>query len=383
VNRLRTVILVGAGHVHLHVAAQAREYLGREARVILIDPGSFWYSGLATGMLGGRYSAAEDQLDPQRLIETQQGEFVHGRVERFDPTARRVCLADGRELAYDYVSINVGSQVNCDGVAGAADDPSVWPVKPISNLWKLREQLERQLQAGAAPRVAVIGGGPTGCEVAANLAALARTHQVAMPVTLIAPGHRLIQSAPAGAARWLQQKLSCSDITLRLQTRVVRREQNRLLAEDGSQIEADLVVLATGLVAGRLVYELGLPTRPKDGLRINPQLHSIADPRVFAGGDCAALDGWDLPKLGVFGVRQAACIHANLLASLAGNPLVGYRPQRRYLSILNLGDGTGLSTWGPRWWHGRSSLWLKEWLDRRFLHRYRRRGAGDPGGQGT
>ncbi len=51
--------------------------------------------------------------------------------------------------------------------------PSVWPVKPISNLWKLREHLEARFRAGETPRVAVIGGGPTGSEVAANLAALA------------------------------------------------------------------------------------------------------------------------------------------------------------------------------------------------------------------
>ena len=81
-----------------------------------------------------------------------------------------------------------------------------------------------------------------------------------------------------------------------------------------------------------------------------------------------------LPKLGVFGVRQAAYIHANLLASLEGKPLAEYKPQKRYLAILNLGDGTALSTWGPFWWNGRSSMWLKDFIDRRFLEGYRQYG---------
>ena len=76
-----TVILVGAGHVHLYVAAHAEALVERGARVVLVDPGEFWYSGLATGMLGGMYAPAEDQVDPRALIEAHGGEFIRDRVE--------------------------------------------------------------------------------------------------------------------------------------------------------------------------------------------------------------------------------------------------------------------------------------------------------------
>lgn len=65
----RTVILVGAGHAHLYVTAHAEALVAAGARVVHISPGKFWYSGLATGMLGGRYSAGEDQVDPRTLAE--------------------------------------------------------------------------------------------------------------------------------------------------------------------------------------------------------------------------------------------------------------------------------------------------------------------------
>lgn len=367
-----TVLLVGAGHVHLYVAANAEAFLERGVRLVLIDPSEFWYSGLATGMLGGSYEPADDQVDSQALIEAHGSEFIRDRVESLDTHSRRVRLAGGGEISYDYLSLNVGSRVNVEAIPGAANDPSVWPVKPISNLWKLREHLEARFRAGETPRVAVIGGGPTGSEIAANLIALARCHTVRMPVTLITPGDRLIKQAPAGAARSLHRTLARSGVTIRTQTRVSRREQETLIAEDGSRIDADVVVLSTGLEANPLVEKTGLPIRPKSGLRVSESLHSIADPRVFAGGDCAAMEGHDLPKLGVFGVRQASRIHANLLASLDDAPLTQYAPQKRYLAILNLGDGTGLATWGPFWWRGRSSMWLKDTIDRRFLENYRR-----------
>lgn len=368
----RTVILVGAGHAHLYVTAHAEALVERGARVVLIDPGEFWYSGLATGMLGGMYQPAEDQVDPRALAETHNVEFIEARVESVDPSARRLRLTGGDELAYDYLSINVGSLVDREAIVGASNDPSVWSVKPIANLWKLRQHLEQRFAAGEAPRVAVVGGGPTGSEVAANLAALATRHRIDMRVTLITHGDRLIEQAPAAAAQALQQKLASLGVVTQLRTRITAREQSSLVAEDGSRVAADVVVLAIGLTANPIVEASGLPTRPKHGLRIDGTLRSIADERVFASGDCAAMEGFDLPKLGVFGVRQAPHVHANLLASLEGTPLAEYKPQKRYLAILNLGDGTGLATWGRLWWCGRFSMWLKDLLDRRFLDRYRR-----------
>lgn len=358
--------------MHLYVAARARAFIERGDRVVLVDPGQFWYSGLATGMLGGRYEPAEDQVDPRALIEAAGGVFIRDRADSVDPIARRLRLAGGGVLHYDYLSLNLGSSVNAGRIEGAAGDPTVWTVKPIRALWKLREHLEAAFRTGAKLQVAVVGGGPTGSEVAANLVALAARNGADLRVTLITPGAGLMEQGPRGAAQFLERRLKQSGVAIRTHTRICRREGEQLIAENGHPLKADLVVLATGLEASSLAFEPGLPTRPTAGLRINPQLHSIADPRVFAGGDCAAWEAFELPKLGVFGVRQAAFIHANLLASLDGNPLTEYEPQKRYLAILNLGDGTGLATWGPRWWHGRSSLWLKEFLDRRFLNRYRR-----------
>lgn len=367
-----TVVLIGAGHVNLYIAAHAEMLIERGARVVLVDPDEFWYSGMATGMLGGMYESAEDRVDPRAVMEAHGGEFIQDWVETVDVGARRLRLAGGGDLLYDYLSVNVGSRVNVDALPGAANDPTVWSVKPISNLWKLRKHLESRFLAGDAPHVAVVGGGPTGSEVAANLKVLAVRHNVDMPVTLVTRSDRLIPEAPAGAARALHRKLTRRGLKICTNTSIVRREEKLLVADDGSRIDADTVVLAMGLEANPLMHQTGLPTHSTNGLRINAKLHSIADQRVFAGGDCATLEGFDLPKLGVFGVRQAAYIHANLLSSLEGKPLAEYKPQKRYLAILNLGDGTALSTWGPLWWNGRSSMWLKDYIDRRFVEGYKR-----------
>jgi NADH dehydrogenase FAD-containing subunit len=222
------------------------------------------------------------------------------------------------------------------------------------------------------PQLAVVGGGPTGSEIAANLHELAHRCGARPQVTLVTPGERLIRQAPVGASRTLFRQLATRGIDIRRHTRIARREPGVLVSHDGRRMKADIVVLAIGLEANPLVYKMGLPTQPREGLRINAQLHSIADEWVFAAGDCAHIEGFDLPKLGVFGVKQARFIHGNILASLNGEALQAYKPQKRYLAILNLGDGTALSTWGPFWWNGHVSMWIKDRIDRRFLDGYRR-----------
>lgn len=365
----RRALLVGAGHAHLHVAAHADRLARAGLDVSLIDPGTFWYSGRATGMLGGQFTAAQDQIDPRAVIENAGGRFIAGRVEHIDRAARQVRLDDGRHCDYDWLSVNVGSGVRQHAITGCADDTSCWPVKPIAQLDRLHRTLKHAYDAGETPAVVVVGGGATGCEIAANIAALARRASRPPTVTLLQAHDRLAPALPAGASRRLAHCLQAMGITLKFNTRAVERHGATLTLDNDASIAADHVVLATGLAAPAWLGGLGL--RFDDGVVVDDTLRSVDDPRLFAVGDCARSDTHDRPRLGVFGVRQAPVLLANLEAVATGAPLQRYTPQSKWLSILDLGDGTGLATRGRHWWHGRTSAWLKHWLDRRFIDSYR------------
>ena len=371
-NTPQRVVLVGAGHAHLHVAAHADEIRAAGARVTLIDTGMFWYSGRATGMLGGRFAAEDDQIDPRAVIEAAGGTFVCGQVQSVDRAQQRVHLADGQTLDYDWLSFNVGSGVASEAITGCTAETNCWPVKPIANLEGLRATLSQAFTASEAPPIAVIGGGNTGCEIAANIAALARRHAPATArpaIRLLQGGDTLAPALPSGARKRLAEKLAALGIELQYNRRITERRSGELICDDGEHIAAAYAVIATGLVAPGWLEQFGLAF--EDGLVVDDTLRSIDDPHVFAVGDCAHINGHDLARLGVFGVRQAPVLLANLVASLKGEALTHYAPQSKWLSILDLGDGTGLATRGQRWWLGRTSLWLKHWLDRRFIESYR------------
>lgn len=367
------VVLVGAGHAHLYIAARAASFSECDIQLTLVDPDAFWYSGLATGVLGGRYPPDLDRVDPQPLLESGGGRFVRDRVVGLDRAAGVALLQSGSTLHYDLISFNVGSEVALPSELKVSD--GVWRAKPIRGLLELRERFEERysgVHAASPPlRALVIGGGATGCEIAANIDALARCRGSAVRVDLVTEEPRLLAEHGPAVSRRLARFMSSRGITVHSRMEVVAVQEDACRTADGSLLPADLVVLATGLRPPRWLGGLGLELGPEGGLRVDATLRSATDSRVFGAGDCISLVGRQLPKLGVYAVREAPILHHNLLAPASGEPLREYRPQRRCLTILNLGLGTGLALWGPFHWLGPAAMWLKDRIDRRFLARYR------------
>ncbi|TVR55958.1 MAG: pyridine nucleotide-disulfide oxidoreductase [Gemmatimonadales bacterium] len=373
----RTVLLVGAGHAHLHVITHAHRLRTLGAQVMVVDPGEFWYSGLATGMLGGMYAPDENRIDVRRLAARSDVDFIPDRVVGIHPEKRKVILASGGELDYDLVSFNIGSETDLRHLAVASQArnphstavPPVWPAKPISNLARLREHFTECLAQGQG-KALVIGGGATGCEIAANLVELAHRQDAAAEITLLSKSPRLLPDRPEGPSRSVTRALHERGVRVLPGKAAIRVTAPEVECADGSLHRAETLVLATGLRPPVILQEFGLSCS-REGLQVKNTLRSVDDDRIFGAGDCIDFDGRSLPKIGVFGVRQAPVLLNNLSATLAGGAMSVYHPQRRWLTILNLGWGEGLAMRGRLWWRGRLALRLKDQLDRRFLGRYR------------
>ncbi|MDA8870177.1 FAD-dependent oxidoreductase [Rhizobiaceae bacterium] len=363
---MREIVLVGLGHAHLHVASRAEEFRRAGLRVTLIDDGSFWYSSIGSGLLGGRYEREDDVIEADAFAKQFGVNFVRGRAASLDRAARDVVLESGERVSYDLVSINTGSRtVPPFSVSGSG----VSYPKPIQGLLELRGSLKAAFDDGRSVRWLTVGGNHSGCELTLNALAFARQCGASLSATLVTSGSELIGNEPKGARVAMRGVLEGYGCDVRTGSKVARILDGRAELQGGEAIAFDHAMVATGLQASPLAAACDLRADAR-GLLVNDTLHAPADDRVFAAGDCARIDGYDLPKVGVFGVRAAPVLTDNLMRRAAGRALRRYKPQPIWFAAQNLGDGTGMASWGPVWWRGPSALRLKDWNDRRFMKLY-------------
>ena len=355
-----TIALAGGGHANLHTLLRTGELTRRGFDVVLIDPSEhLHYSGMATGVLSGSYKPGENRIGIRRLVEGGGGRFVRGSVAEVLHRDRLLLLQDGRTIRYDAVSFCLGSETR--GADGTI------PVKPVSNLEGVRGRLLAS-GPGESFGIPIVGGGAAGCEVAANLAALAREAGSGAKITLVEAGPDLLPNSPRAARRIVTEHLRQLGVGVILGQQA--RFGNGTVLIGGMSLRADLTLAATGVAPPDVFARSGLATGDDGAMWVDRHLQSPNETRIFGGGDAVAFRGGRLPQFGVYAVRQGPVLYRNLQAVLRGEPLSPYRPQRRHLYVLDLGDGTGLAVYGSLTNRSRPALRLKRRIDRRFMQQY-------------
>nr|MBA3659741.1 FAD-dependent oxidoreductase [Gemmatimonadales bacterium] len=304
------------------------------------------------------------------------------RVTAIQPSEGRVRLEDGELLAYDVLSLAIGASVTAPRVSGGT---LAIPLKPIDHTVRLVPELERLVRERGTPAIVVAGAGAAGVETALNIRARLRlAHCAGGRVTVVGGFARLLPERSASAGRLAAQVLAEQSVATKLDVEVGRVDRGRVRLSDGRGLPADLIVWATGAEAPALLGESGLAT-DRDGFAlVDDTLRSVSHPNVFVSGDAAGLRHHPaLPKAGVFSVREGPVLWRNLAVSLgAPGKLRPYRPQHRFLALLNTGDGRGILSYGAVAIRGRWVLRLKDRIDRRFMRRFGRlKALGSPSPQ--
>jgi len=356
------IALVGAGHAHL----LALPYLAKSTvstECVLIDPGLFRYSGMATGVLSGQYTSEQASVDPKWICERYGIKFVAQRVEQINRSTKTLNLDDGTQYTYSALSLNIGSCIERKQTCSQ----QIYPIKPIRELERFRSDLLNYADCRSGElKFVVVGAGPSGCEVALCLSGLIKKMKLQATIVLLSR-NQIAPELPLGVQNSLRQALTGANIEL-LENQAVRQyDDKELCLESGKRIRFDMALLATGLKAPKLIETLGL-AHSKSGLQVNAKLHSPEDETVFATGDCADFLPKSLDKAGVYAVRAAPILAHNLEATIKGEALRQFEPQEKYLSIINLGDEQALAFRGNWHWRGYMSLKLKDWIDQRFIH---------------
>lgn len=350
------------------VVSNLAGYVQSGHRVTLIGPSPYhYYSGMGPGLLSGIYRAQDARFHVKKMAEDRGGTFVQDKVIKIDPGQRTLNLQSGKQISYDVVSFNTGSDVPLSPLVSAPPE-NIVPVKPVFNLLLARRVILPALKQKSMEFI-VIGGGPAGVEITANLWRLVNENRGKASIRLIA-GRKLLVGLPEKVQGLALRSLTDRGITVTEGNHVKEMTRDEIRLTDGSSHSFDVAFMALGVQPSRIFRDSEIPTGPDGGLLVNSSLQSVAHPEMFGGGDCVSFAEQPLAKVGVYAVRQNPILYHNLLAALEGKEMKAFMPQKDYMLIFNMGNGRGI-LWKKNFlWEGRLAFLLKDYIDRKFMRKF-------------
>ncbi|WP_347549760.1 FAD-dependent oxidoreductase [Pseudalkalibacillus hwajinpoensis] len=359
---MKNLLLVGAGHAHLHVLKMLQEET-LDLNVTLISPSEYqYYSGMFSGYLEGLYSEEDMRVHMPSLAEKAGVTFVQGAALSIDATGKVVLTEKGDILSYDLLSLDIGSLTGGIDVPGARS--YALRIKPNYRI----EEVAKVMWEAENP--VVVGGGAAGVEMALALTAR-RAEEGKQAVTLLSHSP-LLRDSSQKAQKKIEHITRNKGLGVYLQEKVTNVTSSSIVTSSGKQIIYDQLLWLTGPKAPELFRISNLPVDEAGYLLVEETLQVKKYPSIFAAGDCATLREYpDLPKAGVVAVRQSDVLWTNLKAFIEGKDGVRFQPKKAYLSILSTGKRKGLLLYGKMVLHHRLSWTLKNSIDRKFMEKYK------------
>ncbi len=366
----RELLFVGGGHAHALVLKMWGMNPLPGVRVTVINPNpTAPYSGMLPGFVAGHYTRDELDIDLVQLARFANARLIAGRAVDIDTNARVVTLEDGRTLPYHIASIDVGITSAMPDMKGFTKHAI--PAKPLDRFAQTWDDFRARATTGTKPvRVAVIGGGVAGIELVLAMAHALKTGGATDPSVTLIDRSQIAPELPETRREFFREQLKLEGINLLENSPIASFGVKHIKLENGNRVEADYTVGAAGarpqawLSQSNLAMENGF-------VKVDATLRSINTPDVFAVGDCAHLTHAPVPKAGVFAVREAPILLANLKAALTGGRMKSYQPQKDYLKLISLGQKSALADKWGRMFVGAHVWRLKDRIDVKFMDQFR------------
>jgi NADH:ubiquinone reductase (H+-translocating) len=331
------VAIVGAGFGGL---TAAKTLAGSPVQILLVDRQNFHtfqpllYQVATAGLSPGEIAA------PIRWIlrHRRNVEVLMSEVKGFD-LARRVLKLEEEEVTYDYLIVAAGAS---HAYFGHDEwEPFAPGLKTIEDALEIRRRVlvafelaERQAESEKDQvqlNFVVIGGGPTGVELAGTLAEISRQvlanefrsiDPKRTGIFLLEGGPRVLPAYPEDLSRSAEEQLQHLGVQVRTSALVTRVEPGAVQIGE-TELPAAVILWAAGVAASPLGKQLGAPVDRAGRVLVNPDLSLPGHPEVFVIGDLAALKdehgNW-LPGLSPVAIQEGKATAKNIARDLRGEP---------------------------------------------------------------
>ncbi len=374
----RDIVLIGGGHSHVGVLKRfgMQPEPGVRLTVICTDVHTP-YSGMLPGYISGHYSYDDVHIDLARLAVFAGARLYCDEVVGIDRAGQKVLCRNRPPVVYDSLSINIGSTPSLGGVPGA--DAFTTPVKPITRFnarWLALLARVQQHTRGVL-HVAVVGAGAGGVELLLSMQYRLR-HELKLlgrnpdllEFHLLSASAQILPTHNPRVRQEFAKVLARRGVHVHVNAKVTRVEPGQLMCANGENVAADETMWVTQAGGAPWLQSTGLALNEGGFVRVNDQLQTLTDPRIFAAGDIVAMENYPLEKAGVFAVRMGPPLADNLRLSVQGRALKAYRPQSSWLALISTGDKFAVASRGALGFWG---AWVWRWkdhIDRSFMRKF-------------
>jgi NADH:ubiquinone reductase (H+-translocating) len=347
----------------LTIWGEGEQEQGRRCQITLIDQHPYHQQITLLHLPAAATLQDEDITIPLDSVLQHRSRAVRrvtGRVARIDPLQSQVILEDGMLVSYDRLVIALGAKTEYFDIPGAEEH--TLPLHSAADATHLRNHIiERFREAAhtddpAARRrlgtIAIVGGGPTGCQLAGELAARVDhlVQETGIPaedvrIALLERTNRLLGASGEWVHREAVRVLDRRRVSVYLDAAVEQVEESQLRVSGQRVLRAATIVWVAGIRAPEVLASSGLPTDRRGAVRVDSYLRvegqSQGPNPIFALGDCALVPdpvGGTVPPNANYALRQANYLAEALWDDLNGQPPFPYQPVHLG-GIVSLGSG--------------------------------------------
>jgi NADH:ubiquinone reductase (H+-translocating) len=373
------VVIVGGGFGGL---SAAKVFRGQEVRVTLLDRRNHHVFQPLLYQVASATLSPGDIASPIRWVFRHQRNLrvILGEAQAIDVEARRIALSDGAALEYDYLIVATGASHAYFGhEEWAAYAPGL---KTLEDAIEIRtrmllafERAERETDVTRQQQLltfVLVGGGPTGVEMAGTLAEIARQtlrdefrsiDTSLARIILVEAGPTILPAFPEKLRDAARESLHRLGVVVREGTAVTGIDASGV-ALGAERVEAGTVVWAAGVAASPIVKTLGVPVDRAGRALVNLDLSIPGHPEVFVVGDAASLMQSGKPLPGVAQVAMQGAAHAarNVLRLIERQPTRAFEYHDKG-SMAIIGRGAAIADLGWARFSG-----LLAWMVWLFIH---------------
>ena len=308
------------------------------------------------------------------------------RVCGIDQQRQEIHFENRTPIPFDALSIGVGSVPTTNNIQDP--DGALLLIKPMQTFLQRLEDRVAQLNSADAKkarplRVAIVGAGVAGIEIVFCIQQYFERRHLACEVRLVTRGEQILSGMQENTRHKVHHELAKRNIQVNTSQQVTEVTYQYLRSQgtstqdargDSREWPADIVIAATGARAPEFLGTLSLPKDPRGFLATDATLRSTKGSPVFAVGDTGTIvqpeQNSELPKAGVYAVRQGPFLWKNLRRLLDGKQLANYSPQQDFLRLINLGDGQAIGQLRGLAFQGHWVYRLKNRIDSKFMEKF-------------